>query len=103
MLTRGISPDFRGGVRVHRVTQLGPDGVHCRESAGTGPVVLKVVSVTGATILQVTFPRHDNVDPMSLPSKNPIKCHEDVLYLQPMFPSKRFDVSLPYLVDVLKV
>ena len=32
------------------------DGVHCRESAGTGPVVLKVVPVTtGATVLQVTM------------------------------------------------
>ena len=31
------------------------DGVHCRESAGTGPVVLKVVPVTGAAILQVTI------------------------------------------------
>ena len=24
------------------------DGVHCRESAGTGPVILKVIPVTGA-------------------------------------------------------
>ena len=29
--------------RVYRVTQLCTDGVHCRESAGTGPVNLKVV------------------------------------------------------------
>ena len=29
--------------RVYRVTQLRPDCVHCRESAGTGPVNLKVV------------------------------------------------------------
>ena len=29
--------------RVYRVTQLRTDGVHCRESAGTGPVNLKVV------------------------------------------------------------
>ena len=29
--------------RVNRVAQLRTDGVHCRESAGTGPVVLKVV------------------------------------------------------------
>ena len=29
--------------RVYRVTQLPTDGVHCRESAGTGPVALKVV------------------------------------------------------------
>ena len=67
MLTHEIPPDFRGGVhlfifnrhtpsgqsRVNRVTQLRTDGVHCREFAGTGPVVLKVVQVTGAAILQV--------------------------------------------------
>ena len=29
--------------RVYRVTQLRTDGVHCRDSTGTGPVVLKVV------------------------------------------------------------
>ena len=53
-----ILPEFRGGVhlliynrhtpsgqsRVYRVTQLYTDGVPCRESAGTGPVNLKVVS-----------------------------------------------------------
>ena len=57
LTTYGISPEFRGGVhlfiynrhtpssqsRVYRVTQLRIDGVHCRESAGTGPVNLKVV------------------------------------------------------------
>ena len=55
VLTYGIPPEFRGGVhlwnrhtasgqsRVCRVTQLRTDGVHCRESAGTGPVNLKVV------------------------------------------------------------
>ena len=32
-----------GQSRVYRVTQLRPDGVHCRESAGTGPVNLKEV------------------------------------------------------------
>ena len=37
------SPEFRNSV-----TQLRIDGVHCRESAGTEPVVLKVVRVTGA-------------------------------------------------------
>ena len=31
-----------GQSRVYRVTQLRTDGVHCRESAGTGPVNLKV-------------------------------------------------------------
>ena len=58
VLTYGISPEFRGGVhlfiynrdtplgqsRVYRVTQLRTDGVYCRESAGTGPLNLKVVS-----------------------------------------------------------
>ena len=32
-----------GSVPTYRVTQLRTYGVHCRESAGTGPVVLKVV------------------------------------------------------------
>ena len=44
-----------GQSRVHRITQLRTDDVHCRESAGTGPVVLKVVQVTGAAIFQVTM------------------------------------------------
>ena len=57
VLIYGIPPQFRGGVhlfisnhhtpsgqsRVHRVTQLRTDGVYCRESAGIGPVNLKVV------------------------------------------------------------
>ena len=37
-----------GQSRVYRGTQLRTDGVHCRESVGTGPVVLKVARVTGA-------------------------------------------------------
>ena len=37
-----------GQSRVYRVTQLRTDCVHCRETVGTGPVVLKVVRVTGA-------------------------------------------------------
>ena len=37
-----------GQSRVYRVTHLRTDCVHCRESVGTGPVVLKVVRVTGA-------------------------------------------------------
>ena len=57
VFTYGIPPEFRGGVhlfifnghtssgqsRVYRVTLLRTNGVHCRESAGTGPVNLKVV------------------------------------------------------------
>ena len=34
---------------------LRTDGVNCRESADTGPVFLKVVPVTDASILQVTM------------------------------------------------
>ena len=41
--------------RVYRVAQLRTDGVYCREPAGTGPVVLKVIPVTGAAILRVTM------------------------------------------------
>ena len=57
VLTCGIPPEFRGGVhlliqnrhtppgpsRFYGVTVLRTDSVHCRESAGTGPVNLKVV------------------------------------------------------------
>ena len=39
-----------GQSRVYRVKVLRTDGAHCRESAGTGSVVLKVVPVTGAVI-----------------------------------------------------
>ena len=37
-----------GQSRVHRVTRLRTDGTHCRKSAGTGPVNLKVVPVTSS-------------------------------------------------------
>ena len=39
-------------------TQLRTDGVHCRESAGTGPVVLKVVPATGAAFAGYHGPIH---------------------------------------------
>ena len=60
VLTHEIPPASRDGVivhlyirssgqsRVYEVTQLRTDGVHCRESAGTGSIVIKVVPVTGA-------------------------------------------------------
>ena len=41
--------------RVYRVTQLRTDCVHCRESAGTGPVNLKVVSSKRVLPWQVTM------------------------------------------------
>ena len=39
-----------GQSRVYRVMQFRTDGVHCRESADTGPVNLKVVPVAGAAL-----------------------------------------------------
>ena len=44
-----------GQPRVYRVTQLRTDGVHCREFAGTGPVILKVVSYRVLPAQQVTL------------------------------------------------
>ena len=44
-----------GQSRVYPVTQLRTDGVHCREFAGTGPVVLKSVPVTGAAFAVITM------------------------------------------------
>ena len=41
--------------RVYRVTQLRTNGVHCRESVGTGSVVLKVVPITGAVFSGLTM------------------------------------------------
>ena len=65
--THRLPPDFRGGVQlvippyaIGSVPALSghaicTDGVHCRESAGTGPVVLKVVPVTGAALASPTY------------------------------------------------
>ena len=72
VLTCGIPPVFRGGVhryreppsgqslrpyyiRVYRVTQLRTDDVHCRDSAGSGPVVLEVVPVTNVAFSDATM------------------------------------------------
>ena len=35
------------------------------------------------------------VDPMLSASGNLFKCHEEVLYLQPLIPPKRFDIFFP--------
>ena len=35
------------------------------------------------------------VDPMVSASGNLFKCHEEVLYLQPLIPPKRFDIFSP--------
>ena len=56
-----------GQSRVCRVTEMRTDGVHCLESAGTGPVVLKVVPVTGAA-----FARYDRpINNVCLPFPTP--------------------------------
>ena len=39
--------------------------------------------------------RHYTVDPMLLPSGNPFKSHEEVLYFQLLIPPKRFDIFPP--------
>ena len=79
VLTCGIPPEFRGGVhlfilnrhtpsgrsRVYRVTQLRTDGVHCRVSAGTGPVNLKGSS-------KRVLPRHHGPINMRLSFPHPL-------------------------------
>ena len=41
------------------------------------------------------FSRDYTVDPMLSASGNLFKCHEEVLYLQPLIPPKRFDIFSP--------
>ena len=43
------------------------------------------------------------VDPMLLPSGNPFKGHEEVLYFQLLILPKRFDIFSPRLGDAQKV
>ena len=49
------------------------------------------------------FPTLYTVEPMLFPSGNPFKCHEEVLYLQPVIPPKRFDIFSPCLGGAQKV
>ena len=44
-----------GQSRVFEVTRLRTDGVHCRESAGAGPVVPEVAPLTGAAFAVITM------------------------------------------------
>ena len=59
------SRDYSRFPRRRPFIYLKPPYAHCRESAGTGSVVLKVVPVTGAAILQVTM------DPLMCASLSP--------------------------------
>ena len=45
----------RVSAEFYQATQLHADGIHCHEPAGTGPVVLKVVPVTGAVFSGITM------------------------------------------------
>ena len=40
-------------------------------------------------------PQHYTVDPIMFLSGNPFIRHEELLYLQPLIPPKRFDISPP--------
>ena len=84
VLTHGIPPDFRGGVRLFKLPYaIGP-----------------VPSLLGHAIMWVS-PRYYTVDPMLLPSGNAVISHEEFLSIQPMFPPKRLDnkLVLPDWVD----
>ena len=66
-LIHGIPPTFQSGAiylyrqptssqsRVNHVTQVLTDGVHCLDFAGTGPVAIMVVPVTGAAFSDITI------------------------------------------------
>ena len=56
-----------GRSQVYRVTLLRTDGVHCRKSIGTGPVVLKAVPVTGAAFSGFTM-NHDFMSSFPTPT-----------------------------------
>ena len=45
--------------------------------------------------VNVQYNRHYTVDPMLSASGNLFKCHEEILYLQPLIPPKRFDIFPP--------
>ena len=53
--------------------------------------------------MTVGFSPTFTVDPMLLPSGNPFKCHEEVLYFQLLIPPKRFDIFSPRPGDAQKV
>ena len=51
-------------------------------------------------------PRHYTVEPMSSALGNLFKCHEEVSFLQPLIPPKRFDIFFPIracINDVRKI
>ena len=50
----------------------------------------------------VSFIKLFPIGPMLLPSGNPFKCHEEVLYFQLLIPPKRFDIFSPRLGDAQK-
>ena len=95
-----------GQSRVYRVTtQVLTDGVHCRESADTGPAVFKVVPVTSATfsgivmdqpLFATLFPRRGLLSLVQCPSGLYKRCHPGSSEV-PRNPLTRWDVvsSIP--------
>ena len=70
--------------RVYRVTQLRTEGVHCcRESAGTGPVKLKVVPVTSAALAS----HHGPIDMCFLPIHSGHQVRWTYQRYAPLFPT----------------
>ena len=68
-----------GQSRVYGVTQLRTDGVHCRESAGTGPVVAKIAPLTDAAFAGHHEPDDvrfsiNYVSPRPLALSSPLPC-----------------------------
>ena len=72
------------------ITTLVDDVLHCFCLVGCHCVAINVSvqKYNGVLFPDIVL----LIDPMLLPSGNPFKCHEEVLYLQPMIPPKRFDI-----------
>ena len=51
--------------------------------------------IISSTYQNAPGPSGYTVDPMLSASGNLFKCHEEVLYLQPLIPPKRFDIFSP--------
>ena len=61
----------------------------------SGPVLYNGGLLLGIILFKKNLNASKPVDPMLSPSGNSFKCHEEVLYLQPLIPPKRFDIFPP--------
>ena len=68
-------------------------------------ILLGMVEARSVNVKKTTPRHYTAVDPMLLPSGNPFKCHEEVLFFQLLIPPKRFgfDIFSPRLGDAQKV